>query len=192
MSEKSGLEMISELVREIKIMNQKLNILDSNIKRLMNSAKISEIATKALGTPLRDWAVPVKSNRVEAVEPPKHMIKKDNMRFGFESVDASKTLQESPNRSTRADKPTLCMCKGKMVASNSKKTVPLPGLSVKIFNDKDKLIKETKTNRAGEWMSQLSPGNYIANIEGTLKGQQLYPINLNFQVLPGMHALEVK
>ena len=192
MVERSGIDMLEELLKEVHTIRKELKVLDQNVKKVANSAKISEIATKALNTPLRDWTVPSGSKRIEAAEAPKKIVDKDNMRFNFEVTDASKTEQASPNRSVRTEAPTSCMCQGKMVASAGTRTVPLPDLSVKIFNAKDILVKETKTNRAGNWMSQLPPGSYVVNIEGKFKGQALYPINLNFEVKPGMRKLEVK
>ena len=195
MTKKSGLDMIQELLKEMKLMNKKINVLDANVKKLMNTGKVAEIATKALNTPLSSWTlptVPIKPKQIEAAKAPKEngkMVDKKNMKFGFESVDGSKVHQAPANR--RTAEPTTCMCQGKMVATDGPKEVPLPGLSVKIFNEKDKMIKETKTNRAGSWMSQLPPGRYVANIEGKFKEQNLYPINLNFEVKQGMEKLEV-
>jgi len=187
MSERSGIDMISELLNEVRMLRKEVKILDQNIKKIANSTKVAEIASKALDTPLKDWVKP-SSPKIEAIS--KKLIDQKNLRFKFESVDASKTKQESPNRANR--KPTMCMCQGKMIITKDGKPIPLPDLSVKIFDDKDKLIKETKTNRAGTWMSQLPVGNYIANIEGKFNKQDLYPVNLPFIVKPGMQKLEVK
>lgn len=184
---RSGIEMISEMLSEIKIMRKEIRILDQNIKKIANSTKAAQIATKALNTPLKDWVKP-NNPKIEAVSKP--TIDQKNMRFKFESVDASKTKQEPPNRS--AKKPTVCMCEGKMVITKEGKEVPLPGLNVKIYDDRDNLVKETKTNKAGRWASQLKPGNYVANIEGKFRGQNLYPVNVNFKVREGMQRLEVK
>jgi hypothetical protein len=186
MSERSGLEMISELLAEVKMLRREVKVLEQNIKRIANSTKVAEIATKALDTPLKDWVKP-NNPSIEAVS--KRTIDKKNLRFKFEPVDASKTKQEQPNRSR---KPTMCMCQGKMIITKDGKPVPLPGLAVKIFDDKDNIIKETKTNKAGTWMSQLPPGNYIVNIEGKFNKQDLYPVNLPFVVKRGMQKLEVK
>ena len=106
-------------------------------------------------------------------------------------MDASNLNQEQPRRNQRVTD-TACMCQGKMVAEYGGKSVPLSNLSVRIFDDKDKLIKETKTNRAGNWMSQLYPGNYVVNIEGKYNNKALYPVNLAFVVKPGVTQLEVK
>lgn len=195
---RSGIDMISELLKEVRLLRKEVKILDQNVKRIANSTKASEIADKILNTPLKDW---VKANvskptveAVSAAESNATSVNKNNLRFGFETQDASKLKQKQPSRAGRTTEeiPTACMCHGKMIAEHKGKSVPLPDLSVKIFNDKDKLIKKTKTNRAGNWMSQLSAGNYVANIEGAFNGQPLYPVNLTFVVKPGISQLEVK
>ena len=86
----------------------------------------------------------------------------------------------------------MCMCQGKMIITKNGKAVPLSGLSVKVFDDKDNIVKETKTNKAGTWLSQLPPGNYLVNIEGKFGGQDLYPVNLSFVVKRGETKKEVK
>lgn len=201
MSEKSGMEILEELVQEVKRLNQKVDVMDRLLKQVANSAKISEIATKALNTPLKNWAQhvvsPKKNNQAqavskEAVQGAKEAAPSEGMRFKFEPTDAARLQQEAPNRAARRTvEPVMCMCEGKMVASNKGQNVPLPGVSVSIFNDKDELVKQTKTNRAGSWMSKLSPGRYVALCEGKYQGKALYPININFEVKPGMEKLEV-
>lgn len=186
MKEKSGMEMISELLIEVKMLRKEVKILDQNIKKIANSTKVAEISVKALNTPLKDWIKP-NNPTIKAVS--KKSIDKKNLRFKFESVDASKTKQEQPRSRVKS---TACMCQGKMVITKDGKPIPLPGLPVKIFDDKDNIVKETKTNRAGRWVSQLSTGHYVVNIEGKFGGKDLYPININFNVEPGMKALEVK
>lgn len=194
MSERSGMEMLEELLREVRRLNQKVDVLDRMVKQVANSAKISEIATKALETPLKDWTVPVakpKGGKAEAVSIPQPGDAPSGMRFKFEPSDAAKTTQEAPNRSTRSAPVTTCMCEGKMVASNKGQSVPLPNIQVSIYDSKDALVKQTKTNRAGIWMSKLPPGKYVALCEGTYNGQTLYPVNIGFEVKPGMERLEV-
>ena len=188
---KSGMEMISDLIREVKLLRKEVKVLDQNIKKIANSTKVAEIAAKALNTPLKDWIKPnAPRPKIEAATKPGE-IRQKNMRFKFEPVDASKIKQEAPNRSSRMVS-TECMCQGKMVAEQGGKPIPLPGLDVTIFDDKDNLVKKTKTNKAGSWMSKLKPGNYVANIEGKFNGKDLYPVNLTFVVRQGMSTLEVK
>ena len=187
MTERSGIDMIEELLAEVKRLNKKVGVMEQLLKKVANSAKISEIATKALETPLKEWAKPG-SKRVEAFS--KGEVKENKKRFKFEPTDAAKIKQEPSNRSVKVNK--MCMCSGKMVVSDKGRSIPLPGVNVKIFDDKDNVVKQTKTNRAGSWMSQLPAGNYVALCEGEFNGQTLYPININFQVKAGMAKLEVQ
>ena len=197
MTEKSGINMLEELVQEVRLMRKEIKVLEHNIKRIANSAKISELAAKAMGTPFEDWTRSEKTSK-SSIEPVNaddlagSKINKKNIRFNFEPTDASKSNQVQPSRSSRQPAVDSCMCQGKMVAEYKGSSVPLPGLDVKVYDDKDQLVKETKTNRAGMWMSKLMPGNYVANIEGKYGGQDLYPINLSFVVKPGVSKMEVK
>lgn len=186
MTKVSGIDILEDILREMKQMRKEMRVLDQNIKRIANFKKV-----KGLGEISAATAKPTISQQVEGSNP--SVIKQSNLRFKFETVDASKTKQISPNRSDRAaPKVTACMCYGKMVAESKGKTIPLPGLNVKVYNDKDVLVKETKTNRAGEWRCKLGANNYVANIEGKFNGNDLYPVNLGFVVIKGMEKLEVK
>ena len=100
MSEKSGIDMISELLTEVKLLRKELKVLDQNVKKIANSAKISEIANKVINTPLKEWVRPsgVPKATAEAVTADNRLIKKENLRFNFESMDASKTAQKQPSR----------------------------------------------------------------------------------------------
>lgn len=190
--EVSGLDMLKDLVQEVGLLRKEMRVLDQNIKKIANSAKISELATKAMGTPLEGWArsggAQVQASAAPSASPGVAAVSKSvqskDMRFGFDrSADPAKP-QPPPV--------TACMCQGKMVAELKGSSIPLPDLDVKIFDEVDAVVKTTKTNRAGVWMSQLKPGNYVANIEGKYAGKDLYPINLAFMVKKGMKKLEVK
>ena len=91
--------------------------------------------------------------------------------------------------------PKNIMVSGKMIVGAGDKQVPLSGISVKIYNEQDKLVKETRTNRAGHWMSQLPSGKYIALFEGESGGKKLVPQNRMFKVPeklpPGQTGIEV-
>lgn len=196
MTEKSGIEMLGELLKEVKRLNKKVDVLDRLVKQVANSAKISEIATAALNTPLKHWAQPAsKPKAASAKAVGKNTVSENSaptgLRFKFEPTDASRLQQEPANRSSRPAAPTMCMCEGKMVASNKGKNVPLPNVNISIYNAKDALVKKTKTNRAGSWMSKLPPGRYVALCEGKFQGKDLYPININFEVKQGMERLEI-
>jgi hypothetical protein len=198
MTEKSGIELLEELVRKIDLLTKKVDVLDHNVKRIANSTKLTEIINKAAGTSLDGWA---RANNVKAQVPDvkqkiaevkeKAMEKTKGMRFNFERRDASKTKQPVAKRTVRPSVPQRAMVKGKMVANVDGKTVPLSNISVKIFDSSDKLIKETRTNRAGHWMGQLPPGSYVALFEGEYNGNPLVPENKMFEVPAGVKEIEV-
>jgi len=189
MKERSGIDMIEELLAEVKRLNKKVDVMDRLLKKVANSTKISEIATKALNTPLKEWAKPG-NKTIEAFSKDDTEKVKKGKRFKFEPTDASKIKKVAPNRAAKQD--TKCMCSGKMVVSDGGRSVPLPGISVKLFNDKDEIIKKTKTNKAGLWQAQLPVGRYVALIEGKLGGADLYPVNINFEVKPGDKVKKVE
>jgi len=118
----------------------------------------------------------IKKEIEEIKEEAQSKIKK----FKFEPSDASRIKQPSANRSSRGNK--NIMVKGKMVTYDGDTQVPLPQISVKIFDEKDNLVKTTKTNRAGHWMSQLAPGKYVALFEGEFNNKALVPQNKMFEV----------
>lgn len=159
----TGIEMIQHLMKEVMLLQQKVDLLDQNMKRLLNQGR----------------SAPKKTPSVKPAEAPakKEQAGQDGIKkFKFES--------------SKLKKP--CVCEGKMVVNQDGKQVPLSGLEVKIYNEKDELIKETKTNMAGFWYSHLKPGRFLANISGKHGNKPLYPINITFEVLPGMEKLEVK
>lgn len=194
MTERSGIEILEELLSEVKTLRKELKILDQKVAHIANSAKISEIADKVLGTKLEDYTRSkprVVSDGPKPKAQPTAPAHKGIKNFTFESSDAAKTGQVLSDRSRNlVQKQTLVS--GKMITQISGKEVALAGLQVKIYDRTDKLVKETKTNKGGTWMSHLPAGQYVANIEGKYKDQDLVPINLRFEVKAGMETLEVK
>jgi hypothetical protein len=63
----------------------------------------------------------------------------------------------------------------------------LPGVNVTIYDAKNHTVKQTRTNRAGDWMASLPPGKYAAEcvLEGKVNG------NVVFNVKPGDRTMNV-
>lgn len=61
------------------------------------------------------------------------------------------------------------------------------GARVRVFNDKNQIVKETKTNRAGEWTCFLPVGQYGAEyfMEGLINA------NINFAVKDGEKIVRI-
>jgi hypothetical protein len=158
MAERSGIDMLEELLAEIQRLNKKIDIMDIALKKIANSAKIGQLANRAF----------IATKQIEAVDPEK-LKKKNAVKPGYDK----------------------CICSGRITVMAGGKKVPVNGIIVTIFNDKDEMVKQTKTNRGGDWISHLLPGKYVALCEGKFNGSDLYPINLNFEVKQGMKNLKV-
>jgi len=61
------------------------------------------------------------------------------------------------------------------------------GVSVTVKNIQEQIVKQTKTNRAGDWMCFLPPGNY--QVEYSLKN--VIDAKVKFQVVSGQTLLRV-
>ena len=199
MAEVSGMEMLAELLKEVKRLNQKVDVLDRLVKQVANSAKVSEIATKALGTPLEGWVMPGRVKAEGKVTAKAYtadqaaVAKKQStggLRFNYETSDGE-TVQASVE-AVVASAPVKCRCEGKMIATVEGRPVPLSDVKVTIFDEHDTEVKRTGTNRAGVWQSSLGPGRYVALCEGKMQGKDLYPVNIAFTVEPGMERLVVE
>lgn len=60
-------------------------------------------------------------------------------------------------------------------------------VNVKVYDNNNQIIKETRTNKAGEWMSLLPPGKYKAEY----KLDNFIDTYVNFNVLPGQTMLRI-
>jgi len=184
MADKSGVEMLEEILQKMDLLSKKVDILDQNIKKIANSAKVSELINKAHESNISGWTKP---KQVEVEKQP------TGMRFTLESVDASRVKQmPSPNKNAKATINNMTMVNGKMITLSENQSVPLPGISIRIFDGKNTILKETKTNKAGQWMAQLMPGKYVVEMTGSYKGQDLVPQNKVFEVPVGVTEFEVK
>lgn len=176
---RSGIDMLEELLDRLKTLEKRLDVIDTNIKIITNGTNLAKLIDKAVDTPLKEHAKAMvqEKPKAQAVEPPEKGFKN----FNFEPTDAAK-LKKKPAPKRAGAKTNTLMVKGKLKIGRDGKNVPLSGVSVKIYDEKDKMVKQTKTNRAGHWMSKLPPGKYVALFEGEINGQKLLPQNRNFEV----------
>lgn len=196
---RSGIDMLEEILSRLLNLEKRLDVIDNNIKTIINSTNLAKLIEKAADTSFDGWSRAT-SPGVSDVNKRIDKIKQKSgfQNFNFEPVDASKLKDNRIKNKTNRPvlkKPKNIMVKGKLKIAKGENTVPLANASVKIYNEKDKLIKQTKTNRAGHWMSQLPSGRYVALFEGEINGKKLLPQNINFEVpekLPdGQTELEI-
>ena len=149
---KTGIEILTELVDQIRLLSQRIDLLDQNVKTLMNKNRETKPESKQQARP---------QIQAIAAPPPK---------TGKMTIQTEKPKKEG------------VMANGKLVVLIENKPTPIPDAIIKIFNEQDKLVRETKTNRGGIWMALLIPGNYVAEITGRYKNKELVAQNKIFTI----------
>jgi len=187
MADKSGIEMLEEILHRLDMIEKRLDVMDNNIKAITNTAKLADLIQKAAGTPLDGWSKAIKPGMpVGAKRKMEEVQDRAGFKnFKFQPADAAGVRGATlANKAGRVAPPKLknIMVKGRLKIDKGGEVVPLSSASVKIFDATDKLVKQTRTNRAGHWMSQLAPGRYVALFEGEVGGKKLLPQNKNFEV----------
>lgn len=135
---KSGIEMIEDLCRKVDLLNRRFEIIEQNTKELLNRANgFEKPIAHDIGKPI-----------TEDIGKP--------MIASTTSVPAV-ALQQAELIEQKASNNTKVLGKIK-----NKEGKAVSGVNVKVFNDKNQVVKETKTNRAGDWMCFLPPGKYGA------------------------------
>lgn len=129
---KSGIEMIEDICRKIDLLNKRFEIIEQNTKELLNRANGFE----------------------------KPMQQQDKKPSIASAVSISSTIEEQPEEQPEEQKVSNnARVMGKI---KNKEGKSISGVNVKVFNNNNHIVKETKTNRAGEWMCFLPPGKYGA------------------------------
>lgn len=198
MSEKSGLDLLSEVLDKLNMLEQKIDVLDQNVKKIANSAKMSELIDKAKDTPFAPWAGMTQGIPDVKAEIEKIKAKYGSTLGGTNAVSSAPTIKPfDPTEMLSKIKPVTkeevlknvgprkTFVKGKVVVKSGETSVPVSLASVKIYDENDGVVKETRTNMAGEYSSMLSPGKYVAEIKGKYKDKDLVPQNISFIVNDG-------
>lgn len=106
----------------------------------------------------------------------------DGVRIPIRNVDPmpSSAIQPEPP----ADKVTATLIRGRL---KDREGASIAAVDVKIFDEKNIMIKKTKTAATGEWIAMLMPGEYTA--EFTKPGQK--PLFKPISVVSGKKELEI-
>ena len=78
-TDKSGIEMLEEVLKRLDTIEKKINILDRSVKAIANSTKMADLINKAVGTPLDGFA------RASLPKIPSAKEKIDEVRKGFKN-----------------------------------------------------------------------------------------------------------
>lgn len=180
MAEKSGLEMLEDMRLKLEAMERRFSNMEFMLKELLNRVNGGEkkqqqekpVISATAELPKIDniapnCACPTPTNKV-AIGQVKKEIKIGDPPVNSQASNTDgkiKILGQIKNKD------------GRLVS----------GVNVKIFNASNQIVKETKTNRAGEWMCLLPSGKYKAEylLDDIVSG------SVNFNALPGQTLVRV-
>lgn len=154
---KSGIELLEELIEEVRTLNKRFEITEQNVKLLLQKANTQPEAKPMI---MANDA-PVKIKAAES-EPPKP-----------KGITADQIPDDGKARVI-----------GKIRDSEGRF---LSGINVKVYNIGHQMVKNTKTNRAGEWTCFLPKGVYYAKYQ--VQGQA--PMKADFNIEEGQKIIRL-
>lgn len=165
MSEKSGIQMIEEIKEEVSILNKRFTIVEQMMKELLNRSNMGHLNKQIIHTSSPNSA------SISASSPLPNMEIKPEPKIGDVPLttnivtNTTKVLGKIKNK------------EGKVIS----------GVNIKIYDSNNNPVKETRTNKAGEWVSFLPSGKYIAEY----KLKDIINANVTFNIEDGQTFLRV-
>lgn len=158
---KSGIELLKELIEEVKTLNRRFEITEQNVKLLLQ-----------------------KSNAQVPVPEGKPMIMANDAPVKIKGVAPEPTAATLKMPPPQLPNDGMTRVIGKIKDPEGR---IISGLSVKVYDVGNRLVKDTKTNRAGEWMCFLPKGMYYAKYQ--IKGQM--PMKADFHIDEGQKFIRI-
>lgn len=173
MEEKTAIEKIDEIYDVVKQLQKTMAVMDNNLK-LLNSKANSTLFAEAIEFKTKNQSFP---------SPPQTSLQKIVM------ADLNDKQPQAGVALDTAEQPAYLQqvnskVHGKIVNINGK---PIHGANITVYNSTNKIVKNTKTNRAGVWISYLPPGKYSAKYE--VSGSQ--PSQKIFEVIEGQQEINI-
>lgn len=158
MTQKSGLQMIEEMLNKMSALDRRMQVVETNLKLLLNSRSAGlpingrEAKPSATGVKMNDK--PAQAPRLEAPKP------------------------EAPKPKAAPNSRVIGRIKGEDGKA-------VPNVSVTIYDARNNAVKRTKTNRAGDWMAFLPPGKYGAEciLEGRVNENVIFTVSMGDKIV---------
>jgi len=152
MADKTGIQMIEELLAGMAVLDRRVQVVEQLLKQLLATAN-SGPPCAVPGVELNGH--PAKSPGADppAGQPP-----------SIEGIVPEPLIKAAPN--------------ARVVGRVMEEGKPVPEVNVTIHDDRNNAIKKTRTNRSGEWMAQLPPGKYAAEcfLDGRVNGNVVFNV----------------
>jgi hypothetical protein len=132
MAERSGLEMIEEILTKLNTLNKRFEVIEFNMKQLLDRAN-RDIKPQ----PEVNKSMPQISNDGPTMKIGSSIVS-SNFNTGLNQIRVMGKVKDKEDRM-------------------------LSGIEVNILDSNGVVVKQTKTNRAGDWVSFFGPGKYKAD-----------------------------
>lgn len=136
---KSGLELLQEVLEKLDELNRRCAVIEQTMNIVLNNVNTQAAPSTKPEIMINNKPAVIKSTVPEPTAPAK--IAQTN----------NDPIQAMPDNTAR------------VIGKIKKEGKSVSGVQVKIFNSNNKVVKQTKTNRAGDWMCFLPVGQYAAN-----------------------------
>lgn len=178
--ERSALDIIYSLPSILKKLESKIDVIDNNVKILNNKLiKLSQEKEKrALEEPTLIQEEPLTKEEKAPIRP------------RAESPDSLPKVTNIRQEPQKKQESTKLVLGNKKVYGFIKTTSlkPVPGATVKIFEETNSLIREIISNKDGYWECRLPAGKFSAEVLiGGIK-----PINRSFDLTDDIKEFELK
>lgn len=165
---KTAVEMIEEIWRKVETLERRFSNIEMLMKELLNKANTTKVEKQEpkqeKQEPKQEKQIEILASKQEPIQIPKSIVSASDLME--KNVSKVKIMGQIKNK------------EGKYVS----------GVNVKVYNTiSNEVVKTTKTNKAGEWMSLLPIGKYRAEyyLENIINKQ------VEFNALPGQSLVRV-
>lgn len=157
MTQKSGLEMIQDLLEKVELLNRRIIVIEQNMKELLSRAN--------------GFVPQAPQPQTEPIPP-----KLDAPGPSIVGTEPSATSMNAMNANAIKATTNNTKVMGKIKNREGKALI---GVKVTVLKENGEIAKQTKTNRAGDWMCFLPPGMYKARyfMDKTINTAVAFSIN---------------
>lgn len=155
MEQKTGIQMIEELLNGQAVIDRRLQVVEHLLKQLLataNSGCLVPAGIELNGKPIKSAG-------------------------GIEIN--GKAAKPQPSIEEAVQEPVIrAAANARVVGRIAEDGKAVPEVNVTIYDDRNSAIRKTRTNRSGEWMAQLPPGKYAAEcvLEGRINGNVVFVV----------------
>jgi hypothetical protein len=163
MVEKTGIQMIEELLGNMVVLDRRVQVVEQLLKQLLSIANPAKPTAPALIQAAIRAASIAEANSPDIVKtsPP----------------DVADAAQEPPLIKAAPNARVMGKITGEKKA--------IPNVNITVYDDRDNPIRNTRTNHAGEWQLQLPPGKYVAQcvLEGRVNGNVVFSVGRDDRIV---------